>query len=86
MAIPAILQQLGRNNMAQMAQPIRQMMNMVRAAQNPQLALNQLIMNNPQMKQVMDIVQKHGGDPMKAFEAEAQAAGFNPAEIMGMLK
>ena len=86
MAIPAILQQLGRNNMAQMAQPIRQMMNMVRAAQNPQLALNQLIMNNPQMKQVMDIVQKHGGDPMKAFEAEAQAAGINPAEIMGMLK
>ena len=86
MAIPAILQQLGKNNMAQMAQPIRQMMNMVRAAQNPQAALNQLIMNNPQMKQVMDIVQKHGGDPMRAFEAEAQAAGINPDEIMGMLR
>ena len=85
MAIPAILQQLGRNNIMQAVQPIRQMMNAVRAAQNPQLALNQLIMNNPQMKQVMDIVQKHGGDPMAAFRAEAKAAGMNPDEIMRML-
>ena len=84
MAIPAILQQLGRN-MPQLA-PIRQMMNMVRSAQNPQAALNQLIMNNPQMKQVMDIVQKHGGDPMVALRKEAEAAGINPEEIMGMLK
>ena len=86
MAIPAILQQLGRNNMSQMLQPVRQMMNAVRSAQNPQAALNQLIMNNPQMKQVMDIVQKHGGNPMKAFREEAAARGVDPDEIMGMLK
>ena len=86
MAIPAILQQLGKNNIAQMVQPIRQMMNAIRTAQNPQLVMNQLIMSNPQMKQVMDIVQKHGGDPMAAFRAEAEARGINPDEIMGMLK
>ena len=86
MGIPAILQQLGKSNMAQLAQPVRQMMSMVRTAQNPQAALNQLIMSNPQMKQVMDIVQKHGGDPMAAFRKEAEAAGINPDEIMGMLK
>lgn len=86
MAIPAILQQLGKSNMSQLAQPVRQMMSLVRSAQNPQAVLNQLIMSNPQMKTVMDIVQKHGGDPMAAFRAEAQAAGFNPDEIMGMLK
>ena len=86
MAIPAILQQLGKNSMAQLAQHVRQMMSAVRSAQNPQAALNQLIMNNPQMKQVMDIVQKHGGDPMAAFRAEAQAAGFNPDEILSMLR
>ena len=86
MAIPAILQQLNRNNMLQMAQPIRQMMNMVRAAQNPQLAINKLIMNNPQMKQVMDLVKKHGGDPMTALRKEAEAAGISPEEILGMLK
>ena len=86
MAIPAILQQLGRNSMSQLAQPVRQMMNAVRAAQNPQLMLNQLIMSNPQMKQVMDIVQKHGGDPMTAFRAEAEARGVDPEEILNMLK
>ena len=86
MAIPASLQQLGRNSMTQIAQPVRQMMTAVRTAQNPQLALNNLIMNNPQMKQVMDIVRKHGGDPMAAFRAEAEARGVDPEEIMGMLK
>ena len=86
MGIPAILQQLGRSNMAQLAQPVRQMMSMVRTAQNPQAVLNQLIMNNPQLKQVMDLVQKHGGDPMVALRKEAEAAGIIPDEIMGMLK
>ena len=86
MAIPSILQQLSRNSMSQLAGPVRQMMNMVRAAQNPQAALNQLIMSNPQMKQVMDIVQKHGGDPMAAFRAEAEARGVNPDEIMNMIR
>ena len=86
MAIPAILQQLSRNNMLQAAQPVRQLMNMVRSAQNPQLMLNQLAMNNPQLKQVMDIVQKHGGDPMTAFRAEAEARGMDPNEILNMLR
>ena len=86
MGIPAILQQLGRNNMAQLAQPVRQMMSMVRTAQNPQAALNMLATRYPELKQVMDIVQKHGGDPMVALRKEAEAAGISPEEIMGMLK
>ena len=86
MAIPAILQQLGRSNMSQIIQPVKQMMSMVRAAQNPQAALSQLVMNNPQMKQVMDIVQKHGGDPMTAFRKEAEARGVDPDEILNMLR
>ena len=86
MAMPAILQQLGKNNMSQMLQPVKQMMNMVRSAQNPQAALNQLIMNNPQMKQVMEIVNQHGGDPMAAFTAVAKENGMDPDEILGMLK
>ena len=59
--IPPILQQLGKNNIMGMIQPVKQMMNMVRTAQNPQLMLNQLAMNNPKLKQVMDIVQQNGG-------------------------
>ena len=86
MAIPAILQQLGRNNMIQTAGRIKQMMQTVQAAANQQEALNMLAMNNPQMKQVMEIVQQHGGDPMAAFTAVARENGMDPNEILGMLK
>ena len=86
MAIPAILQQLGKSNMARMLQPVRQMMDMVRTAQDPQAAISQLAMSNPQMRQVMEIVQRHGGDPMKALREEAAAAGMDLNEIMNMLR
>ena len=62
------------------------MMAMVKGASNPQAMLMQMVQNNPQMKQVMDIVKKHGGDPMTAFRAEAEARGVDPNEIMNMLK
>ena len=65
---------------------IKQMINMVRSAGNPQAMLNQMVMNNPRMQEVMQIVQRHGGDPMTAFRKEAEARGIDPEEIMGMLK
>ena len=86
MGFPAILQQLNRNGIMQMIQPVKQMMNTVRMAQNPQAALNQLVMSNPQMKQVMEIINRHGGDPMAAFRAEAEARGINPQEILDMMR
>ena len=84
--MPVILQQLGRGQMVQTAAKIKQMMGMVKGAANPQQALNMLAMNNPQMKQVMDIVEQYGGDSMKAFRAVAEECGVNPDEILGMLK
>ena len=71
--------------MAQTAGRIKQMMGMVRAAKDPQQALNMLAMNNPQMKQVMDIVDQYGGDSMKAFRAMAEEMGVNGDEILKML-
>ena len=86
MAIPAILQQLGRNNMLQTAGKIKQMMQSVQAASNPQAALSAMAMNNPQMKQVMDIVNQYGGDPMRAFTETARQNGMDPNEIINMLR
>ena len=85
MAIPQILQQLGQQTNPAIGQ-IKQMMQALRSAQNPQEVLNQLAMNNPQLRQVMDIIQKHGGDPMTAFKATAEEMGVNPDEIINMLK
>ena len=62
------------------------MMGMVNGAQNPQLLINQMMMNNPQLKQVMDIVNKSGGDPKKAFYTLAEQKGVDPNEILNMLK
>ena len=72
--------------MAQTAGKIKQMMQMVKTASNPQAALNMLAMNNPQMKQVMDIVEQYGGDSMKAFHAVAEECGVDPDEVLEMLK
>ena len=82
--IPQILQQLGGG--LSIPPQIRQMISMVKSAGNPQLMLNQLMQNNPQMQQVMQIVQKYGGDANKAFYALAEEKGINPQEILDLLK
>ena len=84
MAMPGILQQLARSN--PMMGQIKQMMSAIKMAQNPTAMLNQMVMNNPNLKQVMDIVNQYGGDANKAFTAYAEQNGINPNEIMGMLK
>ena len=72
--------------MAQSMGKIKQMMSMVKGASNPQEMLNMMAMNNPALKQAMDIVDQYGGDSMKAFRATAEQMGINPEEIMGMMK
>ena len=86
MGMPVILQQLGRGQMVQTAAKIKQMMGMVKSAANPQQAMNMLAMNNPQLKQVMEIVEEYNGDSMAAFKATAEQMGVNQEEILGMLK
>lgn len=61
-------------------------MNTVKAAQNPHTALQALINRNPQLKQVMDIVNQNGGNAEQVFYKLAQEKGINPEEILNMLK
>lgn len=72
--------------MNQAAGPIKQMMDMVRTAKDPQAALNMMAMRNPQLRQVLDIVQQYGGDSMAALRGEAEKMGMNPDEILAMIK
>ena len=55
-------------------------------AQNPIAALNQMAMQNPNVKQAMDFVNQNGGDAKKAFYALAEQNGVNPNDILSMLK
>ena len=59
---------------------------MVNGSQNPQLLLNQMVSSNPQMKQVMDVINQYGGDPKQAFYSLAEKNGIDPNEILNMMK
>ena len=62
--------------------PVKQLMNTVRFAQNPQAALAQAIQNNPQYAQLQNILQQYGNDPGRAFRELAQQTGYDPDEIL----
>ena len=65
--------------------PIKQMMQTVRAAQNPALALQQMAHGNPQLQQALQLVHQSGGNPQTAFEKLARDNGIDPQTILGML-
>ena len=65
---------------------IKQMMQMVRSAGNPQAMVQNMAQNNPQMKQAMDFIQQNGNDPKRAFYALAQQKGVDPDEILRTLQ
>lgn len=48
--------------------------------------IGQLMQNNPQMKQVMDLIKAAGNDPKRAFYALAEQKGVDPDEILKQLK
>ena len=66
--------------------PIKQMMQMVRGSQNPQAMLQTLAQSNPQLRQVLDVVQQAGNDPQRAFYAMCEQKGIDPNTILNALK
>ena len=86
MAIPQILQQLQGASLPGNLGQIKQMMQVVKGTRNPQMMLNQMMQSNPQMKQVMDLVNQHGGDPKKAFYGLCEQRGVDPNQILNMIK
>ena len=86
MNTPQILQQLGNANQNPMIQQINQMLNSVRMAQNPQLMVQQIINNNPAMRQAMQYVQQHGGDPKAVAEQLYRENGLDIRQPMRGIK
>jgi len=79
----SLYQQL--NNMSQPTSSAKKLLDMVRTAKDPNAMLIQLFEQNPQMKQVLDIIQKNGGDPKVAFYTLAKEKGINPEDILSIL-
>lgn len=82
--IPQILQQLGGG--LKISPQTIQMIKMIRSAGDPQLMLRQVLQTNPQLQQVMEIVRNYGGDANKAFYDIAKKNGFDPQEIMDLIR
>ena len=64
----------------------QQVAGMMKTMKNPQALLNQMSQNNPQVKQLMTMIQKSGKSPKELFYQVAQEKGVDPNEILKMLK
>lgn len=81
-----MLQSLNQSRLSQNLTPIKNMMSMIKNAGNPQMMLQQMMSQNPQIQQVMQYVKDNGGNAKTAFYKLAEQKGVNPEEILQMLK
>ena len=54
-------------------------------AKNPQALFQNMIAQNPKMRQAIDYVKENGGDPKAAFEKLAAEKGIDPSQITSLL-
>lgn len=73
-------------NNAQGMNNIPQMINSLRNAQNPNGLINMMAQQNPQLQQVMNLVNQSGRSPKDLFLSMAQQKGIDPNQILNMLK
>ena len=66
--------------------PIRNMINTIKTAQNPQMMLQQMAQKNPMLQQAMQYVNQNGGDARAAFYKLAQERGVDPETILQQLR
>ena len=86
MQIPQILQQLSGRQKLTVPPQIKQMISYIRMSQDPQAAFTQLIRTNPQLQQVMQLINTSGKDPMSLFTTMAEKNGLDAQEILDLLK
>lgn len=67
-------------------QQIKSMMAMLNGSGDPMTMINQMARNNPQLQNVLQMVQANGGDAKAAFYKIAQEQGVDPDEILNALK
>ena len=65
---------------------IKQQMRQLQALQNPQMALNQMLMNNPQLQNVMSLIKQSGNSPQQVFLNMANQMGVDPNEVIKELQ
>ena len=65
---------------------IKNLYNIICNSGNPQMMLNQMMSQNPQIKQAMDYINSSGGDAKTAFYKMAKEKGVDPESILSQLR
>lgn len=74
---------MNSNNLTdQLIQQIRQFNTIA----NPQLALNQMLMNNPKAQEIINLIKQNGNNPQSAFYALAKQKGIDVNRVMQALQ
>ena len=61
--------------------------NMFKGSQDPNTTLNVMASQNPQVKQMVDLINnQYGGDGKAAFYAKAKEMGIDPETVLNLLK
>lgn len=66
--------------------PIMNLFRTVSAAQNPNTMMQQMAMNNSQLKQTLDFISQNGGNAKELFYKMTQQKGVDPNTILNQLK
>ena len=72
--------------MGNQSNPMKQMLNAIRSSKNPQQLFMNMAQQNPQMKQVLNMIQTSGKSPKDLFYQLAQQKGVDPNQILNMLR
>lgn len=67
-------------------QQLKSVYNLLKSAKDPSSMMQNMINTNPQMRNVMEYIKSHGGDPERAFYAMAAEKGVDPNQILDLLK
>ena len=59
---------------------------MLQNSKNPSAMFGTLMSQNPQMQNVMSIINQYGGDARTAFYETAKSKGVDPNQIINMLR
>ena len=83
-----LYQQFNQLSKRQLQQPnsIGDLYKQLQGAGDKNSFMMNLMKRNPQLKQVIDLVQQNGGNAEQVFYRLAQEKGINPASILNSLK
>lgn len=81
-----ILEMLNARAPMQMNSSLAQTISMIKNSRNPQQMLQSVAQNNPQVRQVINMIQNSNMSPKDLFYKMAKQKGVDPNQIVNMIK